>query len=281
MPKTKDVIKDFMTKAGTKDTTMHESIAPSVQHERVKPSQHEEVNTAIDREIHQDHYQQKVQPIHDKEILPERHTDKVGAVQEREFDHRDKEATRRARQAEAQKYNDQRIVEETKYSQSQGPTVAGEHVHHHVHERIQPVVHKETIQPNVVHTTVPIHEVHHQPEQLHSETSLPSVSMDEYKRQGGALGGRHVHTKAFEGEPILEEAKSSSHKRQDSAKVLDDVADRGYTDTPDRGHNVQRKEVAVDRGHNEQRRDSSDNESHKDKEPSLLERWNPLSSKGE
>jgi len=36
------------------------------------------------------------------------------------------------------------------------PTIAGEHIHHHVHETIQPVVQKEVIAPSVVHTTVSI-----------------------------------------------------------------------------------------------------------------------------
>jgi hypothetical protein len=29
-------------------------------------------------------------------------------------------------------------------------------VHHHVHEHVQPVINKETVQPHVVHTTIPI-----------------------------------------------------------------------------------------------------------------------------
>jgi hypothetical protein len=70
-----------------------------------------------------------------------------------------------------------------------------------VHENIQPVVQKETIQPSVVHTTVPIHEVHQNEAKHHTASSLPAVTMDEFKRQGGHLSGREERTDAFEGEP--------------------------------------------------------------------------------
>lgn len=70
-----------------------------------------------------------------------------------------------------------------------------------VHETIQPVIQKETIQPSVVHTTVPVHEVHHNEAKHHTASALPAVTMDEFQRQGGALGGRDVRTDAFAGEP--------------------------------------------------------------------------------
>lgn len=86
----------------------------------------------------------------------------------------------------------------------------------HVHETIQPVVHKETIQPSVVHTTVPVHETHHNPAQHHSMTSLPPVTMGEYKHQGGALGGRQERFNAFEGEPkTIHGTLSNLHDKKD------------------------------------------------------------------
>lgn len=66
---------------------------------------------------------------------------------------------------------------------------------------IQPVVNKETIQPSVVHTTVPIHEVHHNAAQHHAATALPAVSMSEFKREGGTLAGREEKYDGFKGEP--------------------------------------------------------------------------------
>ncbi|KAI1768935.1 hypothetical protein GGR53DRAFT_316899 [Hypoxylon sp. FL1150] len=217
MNKTKEVIREFIGKPGHHETTVHESVEPAVKHEEIKRREHEEVNTAVNKEIHQDHYHQTVQPVHDKEILPEEHRHRVAAVQHRDHDHRDHEATKRALAAEHAKHKDERIVHDTTHTQSHAPTVQGENVHHHVHETIQPVIHKETIQPSVVHTTVPVHETHHNPAQHHSTTELPPVSMDEFKNQGGALGGRHERFNAFEGEPkSIHGTLSNIHDKRDS-----------------------------------------------------------------
>ena len=68
-------------------------------------------------------------------------------------------------------------------------------------QTIQPIVQKETIQPSVVHTTVPIHEVHHNEAKHHSASALPAVSMADFKKQGGSLTGREERYDGFEGEP--------------------------------------------------------------------------------
>ncbi|KZM21729.1 uncharacterized protein EKO05_0001679 [Ascochyta rabiei] len=201
MDKAKAAITDFMSKSGHHDTTVHEAVAPAVQHEVVKPHVHEEVQTAVDKEVHQDHYHRTVQPVQDREVLPEQHTAKLGAVQHREFDHRDHDNTKRNLIEEQARFKDERRVDATTHSQSAAAAIGGEHVHHHIHETIQPVVQKETIQPNVVHTTVPIHEVHHNKATHHSTTALPPMTMDEFKNKGGALTGREERYDAFEGVP--------------------------------------------------------------------------------
>ncbi|KAK6953467.1 hypothetical protein Daesc_005771 [Daldinia eschscholtzii] len=201
MNKTKEVIRDFIGKSGHHDTTVHESVEPAVKKEVIKPTEHEEINTAVNKEIHQDHYHRTVQPVHDKEVLPEQHQHKVGAVQHRDYDHRDHDTTKKALAAENEKFRDEQVVHDTTRTKEHAPTVQGEHIHHHVHETIQPVLHKETIQPSVVHTTVPIHETHHNPAQHHSTTSLPPISAEEYRQRGGALGGEKERFDAFEGEP--------------------------------------------------------------------------------
>ncbi|KAH8907866.1 hypothetical protein BR93DRAFT_967735 [Coniochaeta sp. PMI_546] len=201
MDKTKQAVKDFMSKAGHHDTTVHEQVAPAVKHETVKPTRHEEVTTAVDKEVHQDHYHRQIQPVHDREVLPEQHKHNVGGVINREFDHRNHDETERALKAEEAKLRDERVVHETKHTQSRAPVVEGEHVHHHVHETIQPVIQKEVIQPEVVHTTVPVHEVHHNSAQHHGTTTLPPVHIDEFKKQGGVLTGRQERRSEFEGCP--------------------------------------------------------------------------------
>ncbi|KAI1770001.1 hypothetical protein F4818DRAFT_434586 [Hypoxylon cercidicola] len=217
MNKTKEAIRDFIGKPGHHETTVHESVEPAVKRETVKPTEHEEVNTAVNKEIHQDHYHRTIQPVQDNEVLPEQHQHRVGAVQHRDYDHRDHEATKRTLAAENAKLKDQRVVHDATHTQSHAPTVQGENIHHHVHETIQPVVHKETIQPSVVHTTAPVHETHHNPAQHHSTSSLPPVSIDEYKHQGGALGGRQERFDAFEGEPrSIHDTLSNLHGKKDA-----------------------------------------------------------------
>lgn len=201
MDKAKAAITDFMGRSGHHDTTVHEAVAPAVTQETIKPHVHEEVNTAIDKEVHQDHYHRTVQPVQDREVLPEKHEAKLGAVQHREFDHRDHDHTKRNLVADQAQFKDERRVDQTSHSQSVAPTVGGEHVHHHIHETIQPVVQKETIQPSVVHTTVPIHEVHHNKATHHETTSLPAMTMDQFKSKGGALTGREERYDEFEGVP--------------------------------------------------------------------------------
>lgn len=201
MEKAKAAISDFVGRSGHHDTTVHETVAPSVQKETIKPHQHEEINTAVDREVHQDHYHRTVQPIHDREVLPEQHTAKLGGVQHREFDHRDHDTTKRTLENDQAQFKDERRIDPTTTSQSVAPAVGGEHQHHHIHETIQPVVHKETVQPNVIHTTVPIHEVHHNKATHHETTALPAMTMDQFKNKGGSLTGREERYDEFEGVP--------------------------------------------------------------------------------
>ena len=52
-----------------------------------------------------------------------------------------------------------------------------------------------------MHTTVPIHEVHHNEAKHHTSSALPAVSMADFKRQGGTLSGREERYDGFEGEP--------------------------------------------------------------------------------
>lgn len=70
-----------------------------------------------------------------------------------------------------------------------------------VHENIQPVIQKETVQPSVVHTTQPIHEVHHNEAKHHNASTLPAVSMAEFQKKGGVLGGSETRHDAFDGAP--------------------------------------------------------------------------------
>ncbi|KAL2039810.1 hypothetical protein N7G274_007210 [Stereocaulon virgatum] len=201
MNKAKEAVSDFMHKAGHHDTTVHEKVAPAVVNENVTKVRHEEAQTAIDREVHQDHYHTSVQPVKDREVLPEQHTHNIVPVEHREHRHGNPDAIKARLEQERTQFQNTRTEGATQETHSVAPVIAGEHVHHHVHETIQPVVNKETIQPSVVHTTVPIHEVHHNEPKHHAASALPAVSMADFKKQGGSLTGREERYDGFEGEP--------------------------------------------------------------------------------
>jgi len=212
MDKAKAAVSSFMGKAGHHDTTVHERVAPAVEQETVTPTKHENIQTAIDKEVHQDHYHTSVQPVHDKQVLPEKHTHNLAAVEHRHHEHGNEHDVTQRLQQEAAPFKNTSPRHTATETQAVAPTIAGEHIHHHVHETIQPVVHKQTIEPHVVHTTVPIHEVHHNAAQHHSASALPAVSMADFKKQGGSLTGREERYDGFEGEPrSIGRAMGSEH----------------------------------------------------------------------
>ena len=68
-----------------------------------------------------------------------------------------------------------------------------------VHETVQPVIQKETIAPEVVHTTIPVHEKHQAPSEHHGMSVLPTKSINEFGQgQSGLTGGQH-NTLKYEG----------------------------------------------------------------------------------
>lgn len=194
-------VKKFISKDGQHDTSIHEKVAPAVQQETVNRTQHDQATTAVDREVHQDHYHTTEQPVHDKEVLPEEHHHTLLPTEERSYEHDDSSKVKERLAEEAGQYKNTQQKIEGEHTTSTAPTVAGEHVHHHVYETVQPVVNKQTIEPHVVHTTKPIHEVHHNAAQHHTASALPAVSMDEFKKNGGALTGREERKDRVDGCP--------------------------------------------------------------------------------
>lgn len=96
--------------------------------------------------------------------------------------------------------------------------------HPDIHETIQPVVQKEVIEPSVVHTTIPVHEIHHK-SVVEDTTSLPTLSMAEYKSQGGPLTGSERRRDSFEGPP------EHLGKALDSGNDLGTIGGRGAEGT--------------------------------------------------
>merc|ERR1711981_1282414 len=63
MDKAKQAVSGFLSKHGQHDTTIHESVDPSVEKKTIAPMQREERQIATDREVHQDHYHTTVPTI--------------------------------------------------------------------------------------------------------------------------------------------------------------------------------------------------------------------------
>jgi len=201
MEAAKSAINKFTSNRGH-HTTVEETVNPAVTRETVTPHRHEEATQAVDREVHQHHHHTTVQPLTHQEKLAEKHTHNVLPTEHREFRHDNEDETKQRLAADLGHFKDSSRVEQTHHTQAAAPTVTGEHVHHHVHETVVPVVHKETIQPEVVHTTVPVHETHHAAAQHHGLSALPMKTLDEFKHGGGVLtGGTHGSREEYDGQP--------------------------------------------------------------------------------
>lgn len=82
-----------------------------------------------------------------------------------------------------------------------------------VHETVQPVVHRTTIQPEVVHTTIPIHEKHIAPSEHHGLSTLPMKSLSEVQSMGVDLTkGSHQHRNEYEGHPKPYDPKMQEYR---------------------------------------------------------------------
>ncbi|KAH9840383.1 Allergen, partial [Teratosphaeria destructans] len=147
MESAKAAVKDFMSKSGHHDTTVHEKVAPAVTHETIERKEHENVQSAIDKEVHQDHYHTSVQPVSDTAMLKEQHHHNLLPVEHRQFEHDSADDVQRRLATEQAQFRDQKQRVEGAHTSAVAPVVAGEHIHHHVHETIQPVVQKQTIEP--------------------------------------------------------------------------------------------------------------------------------------
>jgi len=208
MQAAKEAVEGFLhNKKHTVD--IDQETKPAVVHERVAQRQHEDITEVRDKEIHQHHHQVHVQPIQDRVVVPEQHHHNVIPVEHREHHHGKDREVEAALASHTSKFRDEREVLPVQTTQAAN-VVVGEHVHHHIHDVIQPVVERETIQPHVVHTTVPIHEkIEHEPI-IHKGNVLPAMTMDEFSRAGHSLTG---HRKApehieYEGEPLKIDGKS-------------------------------------------------------------------------
>lgn len=192
MEHAKQAISSFISADGKHKTTVDEDVRSAVTDEHIHPHRHENLTTAIDKEIHQEHHHTVVQPIKHKETRPEHHTHNLLPVVHKVFHHDNEQALHDTLERDIAKYRNTSVTHETTHSTTTAPVVTGEHIHHHVHEHVQPIIQKEIVVPEVIHTTVPIHETHHAEAVHHGTSTLPVKTLDEFKSDGGVLQGRGV-----------------------------------------------------------------------------------------
>lgn len=125
---------------GQKDTTVEQEVAPAVEHEHVKKVHETQEQTVVDRERHQDHYHTTIQPLKDQEIEATKHDQVTADTIEREVN-KDGDAAQVKAKADADRAAHKSTHDEELHEKSsKDDTIVGEHVHHHVHETIQPVI---------------------------------------------------------------------------------------------------------------------------------------------
>lgn len=190
----------FVTKHTSRtghSTDVEEFVNPAVTWETVKPHRHEITTEAVDREVHQHHYHTTVQPLNHSVTLPERHHHNLLPMKHVTHQKEDVEATKSRLAMEMAQFKNTSRTMETTHSTKIHPPVIGVHYHHHVHETVQPVIHKETHMPEVVHTTIPIHEKHHYKAEHHGISALPMKTLAEFEK----LATPKRSTQTYEGAP--------------------------------------------------------------------------------
>ncbi|KAH8808743.1 hypothetical protein F5884DRAFT_753261 [Xylogone sp. PMI_703] len=210
--RTSTVVSNFLNKDGQHDTKVFEIVNPAARRESVHRKEMEEIQTIVDRELRQDHYHISVQPITNLEVLPEEHVDRLMEVEHRRLGNANTDVVRQRLEADRAQFKDIRTAGETTHTTTTLPMITGEHVHHHIHEVVQPILQKEIIQPTIIHTMVPVHELHQREAKYHGITTLPPKTMEEYLSQGGSLTGRAERVDSFTGEPksVLDSSPTSS-----------------------------------------------------------------------
>ena len=207
--------KELLGSNRTGTTQTHETVAPAVVQETQNRHRHEQVQVVEDREHHVHHHQQRVQPVADKVVNQDVHHHNVLPVEHRERTHEMTEGAKKALADQQSAYQNTQTVNPTTHSREEIAAVGQDVTHHHVHETIQPVIQREVVQQEVVHTTVPVHHVIHEKPVVHEATVEPTLTMDQFMKKGGSLSGSEtVAREVRPGEPatLTGDAKAATHE---------------------------------------------------------------------
>ncbi|KAI2632905.1 hypothetical protein GGS21DRAFT_147200 [Xylaria nigripes] len=170
--------------SGQTDTTSHQqTTARPVEHETIQRQHQHREQKVVDKERHQDHYKTTVQPLKEREVRPEQHSHEQADTRHEHHNHtRERDAKRMVHRQQAQ-FKDETREGGMAREVVREPTLTSEHVHHHLHETIQPVIEKETVVPSVTHKTVPVKEVHQDPTIDEGITTNAPISKEEFEER--------------------------------------------------------------------------------------------------
>lgn len=165
------------------DTTRLERVV----HERVRHLETEEVSRIKEHDRHIHHIQHHTQPLVASEELPEEH---------RSVDHPPTKITEihTAMPKDDKLLHD--MVHEHQDTLIHAPKertiidkgiVINEHIHHHIHHVMQPIITKETIDKQRIHTTIPIHAVTHEAPVVHQSKVHQVLPLETFIQEGGSI----------------------------------------------------------------------------------------------
>ncbi|KAG9241636.1 hypothetical protein BJ878DRAFT_465963 [Calycina marina] len=162
------------------DKTVEAEVAPAVENVHVRKEHETRQKTFVEKEVHKDHYHTTVQPLKDVEVQAEKH-DYDQETKYKEVDNSGREAKAKA---EADRAGFESTKDEKRFeSRAVEDTETEAHVHHHLHETIQPVIEKEVIVPSVTHKRIDVKEKIQEPSEHHGVTTKQAISVDEFKNR--------------------------------------------------------------------------------------------------
>ncbi|KAK3116927.1 hypothetical protein LTR53_002223 [Teratosphaeriaceae sp. CCFEE 6253] len=167
------------------DTDADQTVAKAVEHDHITSKHETRERDVIEREVHQDHYHTTIQPLQDREVQETKHDFEETPIEYRSTEKDDGAAKAKAA-SRLSEFHDTVEEEKTEETRAKDDTVLGEHVHHHLHETVQPVIYKEIVKSSVTHVTHPIKETVHEHSKDHGVTEAKTISVDEFKHR---LGG--------------------------------------------------------------------------------------------
>ncbi|CDZ97780.1 hypothetical protein [Phaffia rhodozyma] len=226
-----DHVKNFLSSSNKETSTeVCSEIGPEVVQETINKHVHVESATAVDRERHIHHHQHRVQPIAATEHLAEQHITQVAPEVTRERVEKlsaEKEALLAQQHGAIQNTREHGATIQTQ--ENLGVT-ASEHVHHHVHEHITPVIQKDVHQHEVIHNVQLVHEktqagdaVHNHGDTQHSHhfySGLPKVE------SGHGAAGVPTDASAIHAHKSHTDIEGHQHKTSVGEKAANAVEQR-------------------------------------------------------